>query len=204
MVSSDCLNRFRARRAARAALTARARMGVLLVAALLITGTAVARDTAAPTVPNYGRIVQPTGAAELPDPQLRYRVVFSVTKAGATPGEVSPSLEKVARMVNLLTSHGVRIQPGDLVAVVHGPAATSVLKDPAYVARVPDVGVSSNPNGPLVSALQRAGVVVSICGQAMHGQKIAAADLAPGVRVDLAALTTLANLQLRGYALINE
>src|SRR3546814_14684544 len=61
-----------------------------------------------------------------------------------------------------------------------------------------------NPNLALIAALQEAGVTVAICSQAMNRAELSADDLAPGVRVDAAAITTLTNLQLRGWARSEE
>ena len=51
-------------------------------------------------------------------------------------------------------------------------------------------------------SLIAAGVQVRLCGQAMAGNGIMQADLAPGVSVDLAALMTVIHLQQAGYALV--
>jgi intracellular sulfur oxidation DsrE/DsrF family protein len=178
-------------------------MAVLAVILMLPGAPAFAQTSSRP-VADYGAMVNPAGAAERPDPELRYRVVFNVTKASDEPGDVNPSLERVARFLNLLGRDGVRIQSGDVVAVVHGPATASVLRDAAYAKRAKDASVTTNPNLSLIAALKQAGVVVSVCSQALHGQKIESGDVAPSVRLDVAALTTMANLQLRGYALIPE
>ena len=42
---------------------------------------------------------------------------------------------------------------------------------------------------------------VRICGQAMVAKGVKPEELAPGVQLDISALMTSANLQLRGYAL---
>src|SRR3546814_7381493 len=81
---------------------------------------------------------------------------------------------------------------GDIVAVVHGPATPIVAINP------------DNPNLALIAALQEAGVTVAICSQAMNRAELSADDLAPGVRVDAAAITTLTNLQLRGWAVVYD
>lgn len=180
-------------------------LAIVLLASVLLPsdGNAADRKPFRP-LQGYGTTVNPADAAVRPDPALRYRVVFSVTRAAAKPGEVNPSLEKVARFLNLLGQDGVRIHPGDIVAVVHGPATPIVLTDAAYLAHAGDPSIRTNPNLALIEALRHAGVVVSVCSQALHGQKIEAREVAPGVRRDVAALTTLANLQLRGYALIPD
>ena len=102
-------------------------------------------------------------AKERPDRSLRYRVLFSVTKAAATPDQVNPSLEKVARFVNLLGADGVHPKPGDVVVIMQGPATPLVLTDARYAERNK---VASNPNLPLIAALRSAGVSVRVCSQA--------------------------------------
>ncbi|WP_422358184.1 hypothetical protein [Qipengyuania flava] len=51
-------------------------------------------------------------------------------------------------------------------------------------------------------AIATAGVpfAAAICSQAMKRSRLSADDRAPGVRVHAAAITTLTNLQLRGWA----
>jgi intracellular sulfur oxidation DsrE/DsrF family protein len=172
-------------------------------------------------VPGFGTPVVWAGTAEHPDPALRYRVVFDAHLPAGRPWRVAPGLERAARFVNLLAVDGVRIRPGDVVVVVSGPATFAVLDDRAYVRRVADVDarvlafadrllhhgepdLRHNPNLPLIAALRRAGVVVSVCSQALHGHHVDRREVARGVRVDVSGLTTLANLQLRGHALIPD
>jgi intracellular sulfur oxidation DsrE/DsrF family protein len=171
-----------------------------LLAMLLPTGAMAAQPIA---VQDFGAIASTTGASEHPDPSLRYRVVFAVTGATDAPDKVNPSLERVARFLNLLAADGVRPKPGDIVAVISGPATPIALSDKAYVARTGAKG-TANPNLPLITQLRAAGVVVSVCSQALHGMKIPTEEVAAGVRRDVSAMTTIANLQLRGYALMPD
>lgn len=165
-----------------------------------MTPSSSARFTA---VPGFGAPFAAPGADVQVDPALRYRVVFPATRAGATSGDTLPALERVARFLNLLSAAGRRTATGDVVVVISGPATTAVLSDAAWRARHPERG-EGNPNLPIIRALRDAGAVVSVCSQALHGQKIAAADVDGSVRQDLSAMTTLAALQAQGYALIPE
>ena len=160
------------------------------IATMLMISTAHAQQHAA-AVPTFGNIVPIDGFAEQPDPDLHYRVVFSITEASPT-GEVNRSLEKVARYLTLLASGGVPPEVVSIVAVVHGPATPIV------------ANTSDNPNLSLIAALQDAGVTIAICSQAMHRAQMRADDLAPNVRIDASALTTLTNLQLRGWAVVYD
>ncbi|MEP2723185.1 DsrE family protein [Roseibium sp.] len=156
----------------------------------LLVSNAVAQDRA-PAIANFGAIAPIDGHAVQPDPELRYRVVFSITEASPAGG-VNRSLEKVARYLNLLAAGNVRAEAGDIVAVIHGPA-TPILSNAA-----------DNPNLELIAALNDAGVTIAVCSQAMHRAQLSADNLAPGVRIDASALTTLTTLQLRGWAVVYD
>lgn len=174
---------------------------VAALAALLASSGAMAADPQHPVVPGYGAITPMPAAKERPDPALRYRVMFSITKAAASPEAVNPALEKVARFLNLLGADGVRPKPGDVVVIVHGPATALVMNDAAYAGRF---GGKQNANLPLIAALRAAGVSVRVCSQALAGNKIDPAAVQDGIEIDVSALTTLATLQLRGWALISD
>ena len=140
------------------------------------------------------------GTAERPDKALRYRVVFNVTKAPSASGKIDSTLDRMARFINLLGADGVRPDRGDLVAIVHGGATSSIMTDKAHRAKF---GVA-NPNIELIARLRAAGAEVHVCSQALAGNKIAKDAVNSAVQIDAAALTTLANLQLRGYAMIPD
>lgn len=151
-------------------------------------------------VPHFGAIVPLPDAANQPDPAIAYRVVFDIDTAIGDRSAPHPALVKVARFLNLLATKGIRPRKGDVVAILHGPATPAVLTHAAYRARFG----TGNPNQALIAELEAAGAQIHVCGQALHAQKIAASEVAPMVTVDLAALTTLTTLQLRGFALVAD
>lgn len=171
------------------------------LAAISASSSAMAADPKHPVVPGYGAITPMPEAKERPDHALRYRVLFSVTKAASSPDEVNPTLEKVARFLNLLGADGVRPNPGDVVAIIHGPATALVMNAAAYAERS---GGKANANLPLIAALRAAGVSVRVCSQALVGNKVDPAVVQDGIEIDVSALTTMATLQLRGWVLIND
>ena len=174
--------------------------GMTLVLAVMLMGApAVAQPTSSP-IPNFGKITSLPNAAMQPDPKVDYRVAFNITRAAAKPDQVNPSLEKVARYINLLAAGGVHPSNGSVLAVVHGRATDLVLKDNAFQRKH---GVS-NPNIALIKALEKAGVQVHVCGQALAGRQIAQADVSTGVTVDLSALVTLTTLQQKGWSVISD
>jgi intracellular sulfur oxidation DsrE/DsrF family protein len=180
-------------------------MKMLFVAAALATtaaaGPSFAQQHRAPAIAPFGAAFATEGAMERPDPALHYRVVFPVTKASADPAKPNASLERVARFLNLLAADGVRVKPGEIVAILYGPATPVITNDAVYAAQTK---APNNPNIALIAKLKAAGVVVAVCGQALQAHKYAVKDVAPGVRVDVSAMTTMANLQLRGWALLPE
>ena len=175
-----------------------------LLACLCAAAASVARaadpQAAGQAIPGFGNTRSVANAANLPDRSIRYRVIFSVAKAAQTPAKVNPSLDKVARFLNLLGSEGIRPARNDVVVILHGTAAAAVLGDEAYRARY---GVD-NPNLPLIRALRRAGATIHVCGQALVSQKIDRSAVSGDVITDLSALTTIATLQLKGWVLMPE
>ena len=57
-----------------------------------------------------------------------------------------------------------------------------------------------NPNIAALAELKQAGVELRVCGQGLLGKKVDPSQLLPGVQADLWAMTTMVNLQMRGYA----
>ena len=172
----------------------------MTVAATLLAVPALAQ-TQPRLVPGFGVYNEVPDPFEKPDPTLRYKVVFDVSQAVRTSGAVHQGLERVARMVNLLDRYGVRPQPGDIVITMHGPAAKTALTAAAFAKRF---NGEANPNAELIRQLTAAGVSVRLCGQSMLAAGFARDELNPDVKVDVAAITTMATLQLRGYAIIQD
>ena len=56
-----------------------------------------------------------------------------------------------------------------------------------------------NPNIAIIHALKQAGVDIRVCGQGLIGRKIESKQVNPDVQIDLWAMTTLVNLQLKGF-----
>lgn len=163
--------------------------------------TALSAQTSVPRIAGYGVIAPLSGSETRIEPDLRYRLVFNVTKAAAAPDKVNPSLDKVARLLNLLDRDNIRPEPGDVVVIVHGAATPIVTSSTAYAAKT---NAKLNPNLELIEKLRKAGVTIAVCSQALHANRFSTKELVSGVRVDLSAMTTLAALQSQGWALIPD
>jgi intracellular sulfur oxidation DsrE/DsrF family protein len=149
-------------------------------AALPVPGVDPARD-----VPN---------AHELPDPATDYKVVFDLA-APMKPTEKYAGLDAVARYLNTLAKTGVPANHRHIAIVFHQGSTDIVMNNDAFKAR----HQHDNPNIAMIQALKKAGVDLHVCGQAVLGRKIDPKTIQPEIQLDLWALTTLVNLQERGY-----
>lgn len=147
-------------------------------------------------VPGYDAAKDVPGAKELPDPNMTYKVVFDIPNAAPKPGDVNPGLTGVVRYFNTLVKYGVPADHRKIAVVLHGKATEIIQKNDAYKARN---NGQDNPNIALIQSMTKAGVEFHVCGQAVLGAKIEPKNIMPEIELDLWALTTLVNLQLRGY-----
>lgn len=177
----------------------------LLAATVLATASvaASAGDSSAsfwstPTITGYGKIHYLPNAAYKPQPNQTYRIVFALTKAPASPNQVNPALDHVARTVNLYVAAGVPLDHLKFVAVAYGAATPLVLDDAHYRAAY---GVA-NPNLPLIAKLRKAGVDIAVCGQAVAEHHFHYHWIAPNVTLALSGLTTVTTLEAQGYGLM--
>lgn len=180
------------------------KIAIIAAAAFFLTATIVlaqGQALAQSAVPGFGATHTAPNAGEHPSKSLRYKVLFSVTQGNGDTTKPNASLEKVARFMNLLAADGIQPMAGDVVAVIYGKATPIVMNTDAYGARN---NGAANPNLELIDQLKKAGVSVRVCSQALAGTSIAPESVDKRVEIDVAALTTLANLQLRGYALIPD
>jgi intracellular sulfur oxidation DsrE/DsrF family protein len=171
-------------------------------AAILVTADADAQDGASPStgpvIADYGA-VYPLPDADLPTPiDHVYRVVFDVALSPENPGEINRRIVTLARFLNMHAQAGVPAENMELALVVHGAAGKDLLQDDAYHRRH---GVA-NPNRPVLEALAAAGVQIVLCGQTAAFRDLPATELIPEAQMALSAMTALALLQDRGYALI--
>jgi intracellular sulfur oxidation DsrE/DsrF family protein len=177
--------------------TAAFSLTTILVLASGSFGPATA-DSARPLlVPGYEAAKDLPGARELPDPKVDYKVVFADGQDAKNPGDVNPMLPTIATYVNTLGKYGVPAEHRHMVIMFHQrtPDIDIVMSNEAYKQRYQ----RDNPNIAMIHALKQAGVDIRVCGQGLIGRKIEASQVNPDVQIDLWAMTTLVNLQLKGY-----
>jgi intracellular sulfur oxidation DsrE/DsrF family protein len=126
-----------------------------------------------------------------------FKIAFDL-RAKADPGTLSRQIETAARTLNMHVAAGVPQKAVQIVLIAHGPAAMDLLQPEAYAKRN-----EGKANGSLaaVQKLLGAGVEIYLCGQTAASQKISKADLIPGVKMSLSAITAHALYQQRGYTL---
>jgi intracellular sulfur oxidation DsrE/DsrF family protein len=83
--------------------------------------------------------------------------------------------------------------------VLHGDATKSVLNDGAYKERFQ---IEQNPNLPLIRELQKCGVEVLVCGQALNYKGFSDGEVAEEIPIAAAALTVVINKQTDGYSYV--
>src|SRR5262245_4128610 len=162
------------------------------------SGTVLTQTDQKLPVAGYAPAKDIPGARELPSPDVDYKVVFSVA-AVAKPEEIHPTLKTIALYLNTLAHNGVPAGHRHIAAVFHQGGGDAVLTNDVYKARH---NGTVNPNIALLHELKQAGVDLRVCGQGLLGKKVDPKDMLPDVQVDLWAMTTMVNLQLRGYVRI--
>ena len=177
------------------------RSAVALVSVIVLAagsfGLAKADTNKSVLVPGYEAARDVPGARDLPDPKTDYKVVFADGQDAKNPGDVNPMLPTIATYVNTLGKYGVPAEHRHLVIMFHQrtPDIDIVMTNEAYKERYN----RDNPNIAIIHALKQAGVDIRVCGQGLIGRKIDAKQVNPDVQIDLWAMTTLVNLQLKGY-----
>lgn len=151
-------------------------------------------------VPGYEAARDLPGARELPDPKTDYKVVFADGQDAKNPGDINPMLPTIATYVNTLGKFGVPAEHRHIVVMFHQrtPDIDIVMSNEAYRERYN----RDNPNIAILHALKQAGVDLRVCGQGLLARKIETTQVNSDIQVDLWAMTTLVNLQLKGYARI--
>lgn len=152
-----------------------------------------------PVISPYGKIYPSPNALFQPHKSiLEHRILFNLSKSASTPKALNPSLDKVARMINLYASAGINPQQLKIFVIVHGDA-TSILLDNTHYKEI--FGVN-NPNSKLLTKLKELGVGIGVCAQIWEELKYKPEWLDKNAIITLSALTTLVYLQQQGYALI--
>jgi intracellular sulfur oxidation DsrE/DsrF family protein len=151
-----------------------------------------------PAIKGYGKIHNRPESAFRPQSGEQYNVVFQVQDGHEPKKSVNAELEKVARTVNLYVASGVPLENLKFVVAIAGSATPVMLNNQRYRE---EFGVD-NPNLPLIARLREAGVVVSVCDQAVAGHRYGFDWVDKNVTHALSNLTTITTLEKKGYMLM--
>lgn len=152
-----------------------------------------------PVVKAYGP-VYPVLDPDFETPtDLEYKAVFDVAAAPHEADAVNPSIETIARFLNMHAQAGVPPNRLHAAIVLHGAAGKDALGHAAYRERFG----TDNPSLELMEALAASGVRILLCGQTAGSRGFERAELAEPVELALSAMTALVVLQEQGYRLID-
>lgn len=124
-----------------------------------------------------------------------FKIAFDVTKA-ADPGKLNRTIESAARFINMQVAAGVPAENIHLAVVVHGDASLDLTKQEFFAAHNDG---RENASAAAIAHLQQHGVEFYMCGQSAAAHGISNADLLPGVKMALSAMTAHALLQQQGF-----
>jgi hypothetical protein len=173
-------------------------IGATAVLAILIALPLATHAQSAPAlpIPSVDSAIDFPNAHEMPDPTLTYKMVFDIGKAAPKVDDINPGLTFISRFYNTLAKGGVPADHRKFVVVFHQEGTEIALNNAAFKA-VNDG--HDNPNIALIHSMKQAGVDFRVCGQGVLSRKFDMATINPEIQIDQWAMTTITNLQARGY-----
>jgi intracellular sulfur oxidation DsrE/DsrF family protein len=125
-----------------------------------------------------------------------YRILVDVVHGDSNHAQVTSSLVRLARLVNLMAYAGVPRDHVHIAAVIEDMAGYAVLTNEAYRKQFN----VDNPNLTLLHELKSSGVELMVCAQALAENSWPDTDVSPDVTVTLSALTDFVVYGQRGYS----
>lgn len=176
--------------------------GLCLCGALI--GPALAAEPAAkpatgwvyPLIPEFGAVHPRPDLPGQPDPKTDYKVFVDVVSGNLDHAKPLESLDRLARLVNLMAYAKVPASHVHIVALIERKATPAVLGNATYRQHFN----VDNPNQEILHALKAAGVHLVVCSQALAGMGVADSEVSPDVTVTLSALTDAVVYGQRGYS----
>jgi intracellular sulfur oxidation DsrE/DsrF family protein len=153
---------------------------------------------AGPVITEFGKVWDIDKPEYPTDTTLVFRAVFDIMNSPEAPDQLNPSIETVARYLNMHARSGVPVDQIKAVMVVHNKASKDIMLPEVYRMKY---GID-NPNYPLLLELHNAGVEIIFCGQSSLSRDIPKEKVMPEVQFSLSAMTALIQLQNNGYNLI--
>lgn len=158
-----------------------------------------------PVIPGFGGVHPRPDADVVPDPKDDYKIFVDVVSTSKNPTRMYGSLERLARLVNLMGYAKVPADHVHIVALLDRRSGMAALTDAAYAREMehfrPKLASKDmkNPNLPVLHALKKTGVKLMLCSQAMAELGLKDSDIDPSVTITLSALTDPVVYGHRGY-----
>ena len=169
-----------------------------LLAAVLLCFSSLSFAWEYPIIKGYGPVDPLPNAAVQPDNSIKYKVIFEITRIAQSSDKVNPGLDRVARFLNVMATSGIMPKEIEIAAVVHGPAASVVLKNQVFKDRFK----IDNPNEKIIRDLREAGVQLYVCGQSLADNGFEHKWVNEQIAIALSALVLVPTYQLKGYAYV--
>ena len=151
---------------------------------------------AGPVFKDFGKVA-PVEQSEPVAKDTVFKVTFDVTKA-ADPDKINRTIDSAARFINMHVAAGIPLENIHIAVVVHGGATLDMTNQVFFAAHKDG---AKNASAAAIAQLQEHGVRFYLCGQSAAANGITNADLLPGVKMALSAMTAHALLQQQGYTL---
>ena len=148
-----------------------------------------------PVIAKFGAVHPRADAAVQPDPNVDYKIFVDVVSGEDDHTRPLASLDRLARLVNLMAFAKVPPSHVHIVALLDEKAGTAALSNATYRQRYH----MDNPNVTVLQALKQAGVQLLVCSQALAGQGLPDSAVDPSITVTLSALTDPVVYGQRGY-----
>jgi intracellular sulfur oxidation DsrE/DsrF family protein len=173
---------------------------------LIFCGTvAAAADSSSqnPAITGAGSINPTPHAAYKPNPASTYKIVFALANGAPSPDKISPSLQQLARAVNLYASAGVPSNHTKFVGVVTLQGTAMLLDNKTYQ----HAWDMDNPNLKIIKQLKARGVKFLVDEQTLANLRkkysfLKDSDFDKSVSRIQSAITTIIELQKKGYKLM--
>lgn len=149
-----------------------------------------------PVIPGFGGVHPRPDLPVRPDPKETYRVFVDVVSAERDPSGHFYSLQRLARLVNLMAYAKVPASHVHIVALLDEKVGYAAGTDAFY--RKAFGG--DNPNLRLIHALKKAGVKMLVCSQGLAENNIPDGAIDPDVTITLSALTDMVVYGHKGYS----
>lgn len=148
-----------------------------------------------PRIHGAGGVLPVDPSAEVPSVTAVHKVLVDVDNDASSRRGINARLNTAAKILNLYAMAGVPANKVHMVILFYGEGVNLALSDEAYREKYH----RSNPNTALLTQLRHADVKMVACGQALGHQSFTLADVHPGVKLALSALTAREELQAAGY-----